>query len=60
MRLQLPLEISDRLAAETALGSGPSIEIADVITVTALEQKAKQIFGIAELSPATMTSLTSQ
>src|SRR5262249_41252669 len=56
MRLQLPLEISDRLAAETALGSGPSIEIADVITVTALEQKAKQIFGIAELSPATTLS----
>src|SRR5262249_36964335 len=56
MRLQLPLEISDRLAAETALGSGPSIEIADVITLTALEQKAKQIFGIAELSPATTLS----
>jgi TIR domain len=56
MRLQLPLEISDKLAAESALASGPSIEIADVITVTSLQQKAKQIFGIAELSPATTLS----
>src|SRR5262245_31700108 len=56
MRLELPLEISDKLAAESALDSGPSIEIADVITVTTLEQNAKQVFGIAELSPATTLS----
>src|SRR5262249_47773409 len=56
MRLQLSLEISDKLLAELASGSGPSIEIADVITVTSLEQKAKHIFGIAELSPATTLS----
>ena len=56
MRLQLPLEISDKLAAESASDPGPRIEIADVITVTSLEQTAKQIFGIAELSPATTLS----
>jgi hypothetical protein len=54
MRLQLPLEISDKLAAES--DPGLRIEIADVITVTSLEQTAKQIFGIAELSPATTLS----
>jgi hypothetical protein len=56
MRLQLPLEISDKLAAESASDPGPRIQIADVITVTSLEQHAKQIFGIAELSPATTLS----
>jgi hypothetical protein len=56
MQLQLPLEISDKLSAELGSGSGPSIEIADVITVTVIEQKAKHIFGIAELSPGTTLS----
>jgi hypothetical protein len=56
MRLELSTEISDKLRTESESDLGPSIQIADVITVTTLEQHAKQIFGIAELSPATTLS----
>jgi hypothetical protein len=56
LRLQLSLESSEKICAEPKSGSGPSIEVADMITVSSLDQQAKQIFGIAELSPGTKLS----
>jgi hypothetical protein len=56
LRLQLSLEISEKISVETKEGSGPPIEVADVMTVSSLDQQAKQIFGIAELSPGTKLS----
>jgi hypothetical protein len=51
LRLQMPLETSEKISAEPRAGSGPSIEVADVTAVSSLDQQAKRIFGIAELPP---------
>lgn len=56
IRLQLPLETVDKLSAEARAGGASSIELGDVIAVSFLDQQAKQIFGIAELSPGTKLS----
>jgi hypothetical protein len=56
IRLQLSVDIVDKLAAEPAVSAGPSIEVADVTVVSFLDQQAKQIFGIAELAPGTKLS----
>jgi len=56
LQLQLPIEVCEKIAAEPGEGGDLTIQVADLLSVSSLDPQARQIFGVADLSPGTKLS----